>query len=257
MTLPFYEPTPTDDPLRFRLEVTADALAGKSDRLFLMGGVSLASAICAMEQAADRPLIWAAAQFLSGGGPNDVVDIDVELPVIGGKITQARTTSRIGDRTVVTVTASLGGRDDRPTAVFLPMPDVPAPQDCDEKKWLMESGENLHGRFERRSAYQSDSDGIERLWFRPTQQDPITPGLLAIVADFLAGGHSLAAGSSSLDNTLRIHNIVQSEWILLDTQFSGFTSGAFHGHTHLFSQDGMLLATAGQTGMLPKPGTHF
>ena len=85
----------------------------------------------------------------------------------------------------------------------------------------------------------------------------MSAGILAIIADFLAGGHSQAAGSSSLDNTLRIHNIVETEWVLLDTQFSGFASGAFHGHSHLYAEDGTLLATAGQTGMLPKQGAHF
>ena len=245
----FFEPKPTEDPNRFCLEVTQPALVGPPERQFLMGGVSLASAICAMEQAADRPLIWAAAQFLSGGGPNDVVDIEVALPVIGGKITQARTTSRIGDRTVVTVTASLGGRDDRPTAVFAQMPDVPAPQDCQQKNSVQHCAGDLHTRFERRTAYQSDDKGIERLWFRPTQGEAVSAGLLAIIADFLAGGHSVSSGSSSLDNTLRIHNIVETEWVLLDTQFSGFAAGAFHGHTHLFAQDGtLLLATAGPNG---------
>ena len=253
----FFEPHPTEIPMRFRLEVPQPALVGPADRQFLMGGVSLASAICAMEQAADRPLIWAAAQFLSGGGPNDVVNIDVELPVIGGKVTQARSTSRIGDRTVVTVSASLGGRTDRPVAVFAQMPTVPSPKDSIEKGAISVAEGDLHTRFERRTAYQSDEEGIERLWFRPTEGEPVGAGLLAIVADFLAGGHSSASGSSSLDNTLRIHNIVETEWILLDTQFSGFSAGAFHGHTHLFAQDGTLLATAGQTGMLPKPGDHF
>ncbi len=253
----FYQPVATDDPKRFQLPVTSDVLVGPPERQFLMGGVSLASAICAMEWAADRPLIWAAAQFLSSGGPGETVEIDVELPVVGGKVTQARATSFVGDRTVVTVTASLGGREDRPTAVFAKMPDVPAPDACAPKLSDFASSDDMHKRFEKRTAYQSDEDGVERLWFRRPFGEPLSAGVLAIIADFLAGGHSQSGGSASLDNTLRIHNIVESEWVLLDTQFSGFAHGAFHGHTHLFAQDGTLLATAGQTGMLPRPGSGF
>ncbi len=253
----FYQPIATDEPNRFRLEVTKDVLVGPPERQFLMGGVGLASAICAMEWAADRPLIWAAAQFLSSGAPGDVLDIEVDMPVVGGKVTQARSTTRAGEREVVTVTASLGGRDDRPKAVFAHMPDVPAPDMCDPKFSDYASADDMQKRFDKRVAYQSDVEGRERLWFRRTYGEPLTVGILAIIADFLAGGHRQAAGSSSLDNTIRIHNIVESEWVLLDTMFSGFASGAFHGHSHLFAQDGTLLATAGQTGMLPKLGHGF
>ncbi len=257
MTRAFYEPTSTDDPNRFRLDATKDVLVGPPERQFVMGGVGLASAIRAMEWAADRPLIWAAAQFLSSGAPGDSLDIDVELPVVGGKVTQARSTTRAGDNTILTVTASLGGRGDRPEAQFAKMPEVPAPESCEPKRADHASTDDMQKRFDKRTAYQSDAQGIERLWFRRIHGEPVTAGLLAIIADFLAGGHSLAAGSASLDNTLRVHNIVQSEWILLDTHFSGFAGGVFHGHTHLFAQDGTLLATAGQTGMMPKPENRY
>lgn len=253
----FFQPLKTEHPNHFRLDVTKDVLVGPPERQFLMGGVGLGSAICAMEWAADRPLIWAAAQFLSSGAPADVIEIDVELLVVGGKVTQARSTSKAGDKVILTVTASLGGRDDRPTVQIAKMPKVAAPDTCDNKPSDFPSSDDMQRRFEKRTAYQSDEEGVERLWFRPTHRELVTPGLLAIIADFLAGGHSQAAGSSSLDNTLRIHNIVQTEWILLDTHFTGFASGAFHGHTHLFAQDGTLLATAGQTGMMPKLGNRF
>ena len=253
----FYAPSATADPNRFRLDTTKRVLVGAPDRQFVMGGVLLASAIAALECATERPLVWATAQFLSAGTPGSVIDIDVEPLVVGGKITQARATSREGDRLILNVLASLGGRDDRPERQFDQMPKVPKPETCQSKESHFPNADDMQREFDKRMAFQSDEQGIERLWFRTTTPATTTPALLAIMADFLAGGHTETGGSASLDNTIRVHHIKQTEWVLMDTQFSGLASGAFHGHTRLFAQDGTLLATAGQSGMLPKPGRGY
>jgi len=253
----FFSPSATADPNLFRLEATKRVLVGPPDRQFVMGGVLLASAIAALERTTERPLVWATAQFLSAGSPGGVIGIEVEPLVVGGKITQARATSREGDRLVLNVLASLGGRGDRPELQFAQMPEVPAPEQCQTKASHFPDADDMQREFEKRVAFQSDEQGIERLWFRSTTSAPITPALLAIMADFLAGGHAETGGSASLDNTIRIHHIKQTEWVLMDTQFSGLAGGAFHGHTRLFAQDGTLLATAGQSGMLPKPGKGY
>jgi acyl-CoA thioesterase-2 len=44
--------------MRFHLRMVRDMLAGPPERQFMMGGVSLGSAITALEQATGRPLIW-------------------------------------------------------------------------------------------------------------------------------------------------------------------------------------------------------
>lgn len=222
-----------------------------------MGGAGFGAVIDALERATERPLVWATAQFLSAGMPGGVIDIDVEPLVIGGKITQARATARDGGRVLLNVLAALGGRDDRPEAQIAEMPDVPNPESCSAKTSHFPDADDMQREFDKRVADQSDEEGIERLWFRTTMGAPIAPGLLAIMADFLAGGHRDSGGGSSLDNTLRIHHIKQTEWVLMDTQFSGLARGAFHGQTRLFAQDGTLLATAGQSGMLPKPGQGY
>ena len=97
----FFSPSATADPNLFRLEATKRVLVGPPDRQFVMGGVLLASAIAALERTTERPLVWATAQFLSAGSPGGVIDIEVEPLVVGGKITQARATSREGDRLVL------------------------------------------------------------------------------------------------------------------------------------------------------------
>jgi acyl-CoA thioesterase len=40
--------------------------------------------------------------------------------------------------------------------------------------------------------------------------------------------------------------------VLNETQFSGISSGVFHGSMNLFAEDGTLLAIASQTGLPPR-----
>ena len=74
------------------------------------------------------------------------------------------------------------------------------------------------------------------------------------MADHLAGALPRTRGASSLDNQLRVHTLRQTEWLLCETRFSGFSSGFLHGGMRLFAEDGALLATASQSAALPKAG---
>ena len=58
--------------------------------------------------------------------------------------------------------------------------------------------------------------------------------------------------STSLDNTLRIRCLVPTRWCLLDARIHGLASGFFHGEMCIFAEDGTLLATASQSGILPR-----
>ncbi len=250
----FFAPISTDEPNQFRLPITDPATVQPGPgRHFLMGGVAVGAAAMAMEHSTGRPLIWTTAQFISAGPASGTVDIEVEEMVVGGKVTQARATLMDGDRLVLTANATLGGRSDRPEAQIISMPSVPPPMECDVKTADYRDCDDLQRRFEKRMAYQSDEDGIERLWFRPVAGEPMSTGLLAIIGDFVGGATSMTRGCTSLDNTLRIHRIVASDWILADTQILGMANGAFHGHTRLFAEDGTLLAIAGQSAMLRRP----
>lgn len=81
--------------------------------------------------------------------------------------------------------------------------------------------------------------------------------VLAIIADHLAGGHTLTRGSTSLDNTLRIASCRSTEWVLAHTTFAVIGPAFFHGSMNLFAEDGTLLAVASQTGVLPRrPPSH-
>jgi Thioesterase-like superfamily len=74
-----------------------------------------------------------------------------------------------------------------------------------------------------------------------------TPAGLAWIADSIASGLSQVIGplarATSLDNTIRYAAAAQSEWVLVDVH----AHAAADGYVHLFSENGMLLATGSQT----------
>ncbi len=54
---------------------------------------------------------------------------------------------------------------------------------------------------------------------------------------------------NSLDNVLRVHHVVPTEWVLIESSISMVARGTFHGSSRLFAEDGTLLATANQSGI--------
>ncbi|MDQ1400531.1 MAG: hypothetical protein QOE07_2368, partial [Acidimicrobiaceae bacterium] len=52
---------------------------------------------------------------------------------------------------------------------------------------------------------------------------------------------------NSLDNTIRVVQLVASEWILCDIHFLAVANGFGHGRAHLWSEDGTLLGIASQS----------
>jgi len=250
----FYSPLPTHNPRRFHFPVARIGCVGRPERQFMMGGVGLGSAIAALERTTGRPLVWATAQYLSYAAPDQVVDIDVHIPVTGKRVTQARVISHVGEREIITVNAALGSQEGKPSEQFESMPAVPPPGACEPAVPFMGTPDDLHSRIERRIVPNESDDhpGQARVWIRSVVDEPVTAGLLAVFADFLGGAIPVTRGCTSLDNTLRVRELVPTRWVLLDVRTHGIASGFFHGEMCLFAEDGTLLATAGQSGMLPR-----
>ena len=74
---------------------------------------------------------------------------------------------------------------------------------------------------------------------------------LAILGDYVPFGIGQAlgklGGGNSLDNTLRVAQVVPTEWVLVDVRVHAIRNGFGHGLVHLWSHDGTLLATASQS----------
>ena len=79
----------------------------------------------------------------------------------------------------------------------------------------------------------------------------MSAGALAILGDYVPFGVGQAlgrmAGGNSLDNTLRVARLVETEWVLLDVQVHTIQHGFGHGLVHLWAEDGTLLGTASQS----------
>ena len=77
---------------------------------------------------------------------------------------------------------------------------------------------------------------------------------LAMVGDVVPSGFANVSGEpiggNSLDNTLRLHAVVPTRWVLCDIQMDAAGRGFAHGHLRLFAEDGTLMATASQSLVL-------
>lgn len=265
MIHPFFPIHATDDPLRFRLPVTPDLCVGQSDHAFLFGGAGLATAVACARHVAGRELIWATAQYLSFARPGSLLEIDVRLPVQGHNITQAVINLHCGDEVIISATAALGERTGHPTAQWFALPNIPPPDQCQVwGPWDSEGGGTLMQRLEKRIAPDSvvlrprdgtvDPAGRMQMWIRTRDDVPIDAALLALMGDFVPTGAGVSlgldGGGNSLDNTLRLHSVVPSRWVLCDIQMDAVTRGFAHGHLRLFAEDGTLMATASQSLVL-------
>ena len=248
----------TDDPLRFRLPVRPRLSTGGG---FLFGGAGLAAAVAALEVATDRPLVWASAQYLSYARPPAVLDVEVIPAVTGHQISQARATGRVGDAEIFTVNAALGRRPFEAAGSWAVRPEVPAPDGCPRRHLDPHHDDTIMSTIEMRLAEArqleeldgTPGDGRSAVWARVPDLD-ISAGTLGVLGDWVPFGIGQAlgarAGGNSLDNSLRVVDIVPTEWVLLDIRISAVAHGFGHGLVHLWAEDGSLLATASQSAIV-------
>ena len=259
-----FELQSTHNPHRHFLPVEEKLSVGPPGNLFLFGGVGLASSIMAMERTTGRPTIWATAQYLSYARPGEIVDLDVLVPVHGKYNTQARVVGHVGDREIFTVNAALGARPSEISAQWATKPEVARPEDCPPVDHWQEDRADLHGRIDvrvvkgRYGAARKEGgfseDGHVVLWAKMREGLPINSSALAVIADFVpsAIGNAIGkdAGGNSLDNTIRIREVVPTDWVLCDIRIHGVHGGFAHGRMHIFAEDGTLMASASQSVIL-------
>jgi acyl-CoA thioesterase II len=248
----------TDDPLRFRLPVAPRLSTGGG---FLFGGAGLAAATAALEVATGRPLVWASAQYLSYARPPSVLDIEVALAVTGHQISQARATGRVDDVEIFTVNAALGRRPFEAAGSWAVRPDVPGPDDCPRRHLDPHHDDTIMSTIEMRLAEArqmeeldgTPGDGRSAVWARVPDLD-ISAATLGVLGDWVPFGIGQAlgarAGGNSLDNSLRVVDLVPTDWVLLDIRVSAVAHGFGHGLVHLWAEDGSLLATASQSAIV-------
>ena len=247
---------PGGGPLQWTLPVTPGvSTPGK----FLFGGCGLAAAVAAMERAGGRPAIWATAQYLSYAPTGSVVDIEVTLAVVGHQVTQARAVGRVDGKEILTVNAALGRRALDVSGTWAQRPEVPGPEACARRAVPAEfSGtvlERVEIRLARGRQYEeldgTPGDGRLVLWARLQGQLEPSAAWLSVLGDYVPSGVAQALGEpaigNSLDNTIRVVQLVPSEWVLCDVGILAIGNGFGHGRAHLWAEDGTLLGLASQS----------
>ncbi|MET0182268.1 MAG: thioesterase family protein [Caulobacterales bacterium] len=261
-----FDLTSTHNPHRYYLPVVREIWGGAPTTPFLFGGVGLAAAIKAMELTCKRPVTWATAQYLSFARPPAIVDLDIHVPINGRYTSQAQALLHIDAAEIITVTGALGERPGAPEMFWPSMPDAPAPEACSPApRWSNEPPDQIDSQFDIRTAGWPTTlanpkpggpanDGRTLLWAKPKGNLPIDKFMLAVIADFVSRGIEpalgVSAGGNSLDNTIRYSATDPTEWVLCDIRIEAVHSGVIHGAMHIYSQNGVLVATASQSLIL-------
>ena len=166
---------------------------------------------------------------------------------------------RVGGREILTVNAALGKDELEVEGVWVTPPDVPPPDQC-PPRFLPEFFRNtimdsVEVRNRPRAAFE-EMDGTpgipdSALWARVPGHLTPSAATLAIFGDYVSGAVSQPIGrramGRSLDNTLRMVQLKQTEWVLCDIRMHTLVGGYGQGIAFLWSEDGDLLATASQS----------
>ena len=237
----------------YTLPVMLPATVGPEGAPHIMGGVALAAVIDAMELASGEPILWANIQFLSPTQHAEELEITCEQCGGGQSVGQWMAEAHVNGRPTHRVNGALGAREPSPSQVFLEMPDVPPPDECeaiDEPKWSADG--SLIDQFEMRIARHDPDAGLNAVWVRNSAGFANDSGWLAIISDFFLGGHPQSRGGFSLDANFRFVQSAPAGWVLSVTQMGAMGCGVIHGQAQHFSEKGELLALSSQTGVLPR-----
>lgn len=251
----------------FALTVDERLCVGPRDNVFMFGGVGLASAVVAAEAATGRKAIWASAQFLSYARIGDRLNLSVEVLNAGRNVSQIRVVASARGEPIVSVNAALGAREGFPDDQWVAATLMPSPDDCvprpqwphqDSQARLMHHLDvRLAPESLRRGPGERSTDGRQAMWIRLKEDVMVDAAILAIFADFVPSGVAAAlgrpGGGNSLDNTLRIHRLVPTRWVLCDVRIGGVARGFGHGAIYMYAEDGTLMASGSQSVILRLP----
>jgi acyl-CoA thioesterase II len=246
---------------RYRLAVRPDLATPFG---FLYGGSGIAASAEAAEQATDRPLQWITTQFIGSPPPASVVDLEVVVVADGRATTQAQVIATVDGNPMFTSLSAHTVRPSGDAAWFLEMPQVPAPDDCEEMAppFELDLTDSFFGTLDRRlaagnigqAAIDRPQRGLMAIWCRVRGHDTGNAASQAFVADIipLAIGAALGAlpGATSLDNTLRVIDPEPTDWVLLELVAEGFHRSIGHGSLRIWGEDGRLKGIAQQSAII-------
>ena len=251
-----------EDPTRSRYDLVSH-LARTDGALY--GGTALAASLQAFEVATGRPALWCTTQFSASTAMGARIDQTVEVLAEGRNVAQLRLSASTEGRLLYSALGATGlprsGPAGEAEGTGPAMPEVVSPADAEVREWHTgaEVGFSTITEF-RQVPYPPDPvtgdvrPGRVAMWARMPGETRHTPSTLAFLADMVPIAICHAAGvagaGTSLDNTLRVAHLVESEWVLLDLEGHIARGGYGHGAVHVWSEDGVLMATGSQTSPL-------
>lgn len=254
------------------------------------GGQVLSQSLAAAQRtvADARPMHSMHAYFLLAGDPKIPIIYEVELVRDGGSFTTRRVKAIQNGKAIFVMSASFQklelGFEHQATMPKVPPPDA-LPSEEDLRKALLakipESMKNYLARerpielrvvdFER-YAKREKKEPVQQVWLRAAGKLPDNPQIhhcvLAYASDFTLLDTALIAHGkllfdtdvqlASLDHALWIHRPFRADEWLLYVQDSPSASGA-RGFCRgsVYRQDGVLVASTTQEGLMRKRDTGF
>ena len=226
----------------------------------LYGGTALAATLAAMELVTGRPALWATTQLVSTAQLDDVIHCVVEPLARGKYIDQVRVTATVADRVLFAAVGSTAThRDNGLRGTGASMPRVTPPEEAADRgssrmpAWG-DGAVGQHRVIQFKDAAFLDGDhgpGRVAMWARLVDEPTTTAAKLGFIADMVPIAVAHAAGvrgaGTSLDNSLRVGELVDCDWMLLDIHGHIAFDGYGYGEAHCWSPDGVLLGTASQT----------
>jgi acyl-CoA thioesterase-2 len=250
----------------------------------VFGGQVIAQALAAAERTVDedRPAHSLHAYFLRGGSEDFEIDFRVNRDFDGGSFSNRRVVAAQQGKPILNLAASFQRPEDGIGHQFPVMPQVPHAQDLKSDAELRrELAELLPNYYRDRllNPWPIDSRPVEpRDWISPSPTDPLAhcwfrtvaalpddPRVHRAVLAYASDMHLLSTSTrphglswyrgeikaASLDHAIWFHAPFRAdEWLLhvTDSPWAGGARGFTRGQ--IFSEDGRLVASTSQEGMV-------
>jgi len=243
----------------------ADAFVGESPSYpwgRIYGGLVIAQALRAATATVDPSFIVHSlhAYFILGGVPSEPVRYEVDRIRNGRSFSTRLVVARQSGGAILNLSASYQRIEEAPTLQGIEMPKTPEPAAVPQGEW--EAG------FDYREVPPVEGSGRSLAWGRYVAPLSNDPGEHAAALAYMSDGnpmdsilyrHPVKIGgqehddvfvSASLDHAVWFHQPVRADrWCLFDMHcsFVGGSRGIAHGSVF---QDGLLVATIAQEGLL-------
>ncbi|WP_131747595.1 thioesterase family protein [Frankia sp. Cppng1_Ct_nod] len=232
----------------------------------LWGGCGLAVAMTVGETVLDRSCLWATVQYISPITVGERLDLHLDVGQHGRSLSQASVRGTVDGRLALLAMGTFGGRPDHGRQFTTAPEEIPPPQDCPARSTtgLGRPMQGMLSQIEQRWARPLDptpgsnpGSGHCMLWARLRQPLVTSSVSLAILADLAPAAVTMAVTEPvytlSLDNSLRVGRITQSDWVLVDARVDAVTRNVAQVNARIFDQGGQLLAIASQSAKLLPP----